>query len=87
MPPRATAICWPTTFMNREAPCRFVVPKSAYCWPLMALSAAGPAVVLSTLSALEHVVEVAGGAGDSAWSSAAPTAYWLAVCAPAAKAP
>ena len=52
----------------------------------MALSAAGPAVVLSTLSAFSTSLK-SPVAPLFAWSSAAPTAYWLAVCAPAAKAP
>jgi hypothetical protein len=45
------ANCWPTTFMNRLAPCTLVVPKSAQAWPLMASSAAGACAVLRPASA------------------------------------
>ena len=71
--------------MNSAAPCTLVVPKSAYCWPLMAFSAAGPCCVLSALSAFSTVLR-SPVAVALTWSSTVPTAYWLAVCAPAAKA-
>ena len=71
--------------MNSMPPCTFRVPKSAYCCPLMAFSAAGPCVVLSTLKAFSTVLR-SPVAPAFTWSSTVPTAYWLAVWAPAAKA-
>ena len=62
-----------------------MVPKSAYGWPLMALRAAGPCVLLRTLSASNTVLK-SPVAEALARSRAVPTAYWLGVCAPAAKA-
>ena len=72
--------------MNIRPPEMLAVPKPEYCWPLIVVSAAGPCWVLRLESALSTVLK-SPVAELLAWSSTVPTATWLPVWAPAAKAP
>src|SRR3981081_1019784 len=67
--------------MNIAALLTFMVPKSAQGWPLIAVSAAGPCVVLSTAIAFSTVLKSPLEVGKD-WSSATPTARWLGVLPP-----
>ena len=70
LPLRASAICWPSVFMNSEALATLVVPKSAYGWPLIGIRA--PADLASVLSPASALITVAKSpvALAKVWSSA-----------------